>query len=105
MRLAALLALVLVLSGVAPSVSRVVAAGVLADLCTADGASRSGPHDAGHGPACALCLPHGGSDAAPPLAPPGTLRVRSSERPLPVVIDGPATHAPPVVRARGPPFA
>jgi len=105
MRLAVLLALVIVLSGVAPSVSRVVAAGVVPDLCTSDGARHSGPRDAGHGAACALCLPHGGSDAAPPLAPPDGLRARSLEPALPVAVDGPASHAPPAARARGPPRA
>ncbi len=107
MRLAALLALVLVLvlSGVAPSVSRVVAAGLVPDLCTSDGTPHPGQRDAGHGTACALCLPHGGSDAAPPLAPSGALRACSPEHRSPVAVDGPASQAPPLVRVRGPPRA
>lgn len=73
--LAALVALCVLLSGIAPGVSRALAATAPAvphDLCVADGARPANP-PAHHGggvdePACPLCAVHGGTHAAPPPA-------------------------------------
>ena len=76
---AALVALCLLLSGIAPSVSRVLAAEARAsahDLCVADGSAADAPpsrapaghHGVGDEPACALCAAHAGTHAAPPPA-------------------------------------
>lgn len=71
-------ALCVLLAGVAPSVSRVLAApGVAAsmaflhDVCTTDPGGGPAPGGMGQGglshhAACALCVAHGGSHAAPP---------------------------------------
>ena len=69
---AVLLAIVLLLAGVAPSVSRVllIAPGAY-DLCRVDDVQRrdaGGDPHAGHYAACALCLAHGATHAAPPPA-------------------------------------
>jgi hypothetical protein len=71
--LAALVALCVLLSGVAPGVSRALAAAAPAvphDLCVAGGERPETP-PAHHGggvdePACPLCAVHGGTHAAPP---------------------------------------
>lgn len=104
-RLAALLALVLVLSGIAPSVSRAVAAGFVPDLCTADASRHSGPRGAGHDAACALCVPHGGSDAAPPRASGHAAQARSHDGPALDMAAAPSARTPIVARARAPPRA
>jgi hypothetical protein len=73
--LATLLACCLILAGLAPSMSRVLAAsgpGGLSDLCVSAGSAGSLPSHPGghfHEAACALCLTHGGSSMAPPPAP------------------------------------
>jgi hypothetical protein len=63
----------LLLGGVAPAVSQTLAAAAAIDLCVggAPGAPRDGGSGDGraHAADCAYCLPHGGSDAAPPPAP------------------------------------
>jgi hypothetical protein len=105
---AVLLAFVLLLAGVAPSVSRVIAAAIgTHDLCRVDDARRGDPGsdpDAGHDAACALCLAHGATHAAPPPA------VGSAIASI-VVAAGPAGRGPQPARAvawqapqpRGPP--
>lgn len=76
---AAFLVVCLLLSGIAPSVSRVLAAQAQApghDLCVADAAASGAPspqapaghHDSGEAFACALCAVHGGTHGAPPPA-------------------------------------
>ncbi len=99
--LAALVALCVLLSGLAPSVSRVLAASRTADLhdlCVAD-ADRPAPPATGHhggGPdevACALCAVHGGTHAAPPAALPAA--------PAPAVRRGDASRADARAPARG----
>jgi hypothetical protein len=73
--LAMLVALCLLLSGIAPAVSRVLAAASapgLHDLCVADGqrpAAPVGHHGGGDDAACAMCSVHGGTHAAPGGAP------------------------------------
>jgi hypothetical protein len=74
--IASFVALCLLLAGIAPDVSRVLAAadGLPGDLCFApDSAPIPGPDPAGHrhDADCALCLTHAGSFAAPP--PPGAV--------------------------------
>jgi hypothetical protein len=68
--LGVLVALCLLLSGIAPSVSRVLAAASatgLHDLCVADGQRPAAPvgHHGGDDAACAMCSAHGGTHAAP----------------------------------------
>jgi hypothetical protein len=68
---AGLLALCLTLSGIAPSVSRVIAARSTADLCGAAasaGSSQGGHRDAVHDAACRWCVTHGSTFAALPPA-------------------------------------
>jgi hypothetical protein len=70
---AALVALCVLMSGIAPGVSRALLASVPPvphDLCVADGGRPAAP-PAHHGgpadePACPLCAVHGASHAAPP---------------------------------------
>ena len=103
---AAFVVLCLVLAGFAPSVSRVLAdsRGSAHDLCVADaGTPASDPADsrrATHEAACALCLVHGGSHAAPPPNAIGRVADLAS-RPQPAALDGSAP-ARGVGRAAGP---
>jgi len=86
---AAFVAVCLALSGLAPSVSRVLAASLATvhDLCLAEGAApdpatSGGQRPAVHDAACALCLAHGGSAAASPPAAPGFLPAFASTGPI-----------------------
>lgn len=92
---AAFVVLCLVLAGLAPSVSRVLADSRASahDLCVADaGTPASDPSDsrrATHEAACALCLVHGGSHAAPPPAAGGRVADLAS-RASPAAVHGTA---------------
>jgi hypothetical protein len=107
---AAFVVLCLALAGLAPSVSRVFADSRASahDLCVADaGAPASDPSDgrrATHEAACALCLVHGGSHAAPPPAAVGRVADLAS-RPPPAALNGtaPARGVWLVPGPRGPP--
>ena len=101
---AATVALCLALAGLAPSISRALAAPApigLHDLCVADpaGAGPADPHD-GHEPACALCVAHGATHAAPP---PAVVAVAAKPADAPVPA-GPA-RAPSARPDRNPPAA
>jgi hypothetical protein len=86
---AALVALCLLLSGLAPSVSRVLAQARADahDLCVADASSAGrvdapvGHHGSGDEPACALCAAHGGSHAAPPSQAAGSMVAAGADEP------------------------
>lgn len=95
----ALVALCLLLSGVAPSVSWALAAAsahALHDLCAADGSrpvSPVGHHGGTDDVACAMCSVHGGTHAAPGGAP--AVRFEPEAGP------GPAARAPAGPAPRG----
>jgi hypothetical protein len=112
--LAVLVAMCVLLSGVAPSVSRALAAAGapgLHDLCVADADGRPAPLPPGHHgdpgeAACALCAPHGGTYAAPPAAVPATAATavaRAVAHRLPAGV--PARDAWIAAAPRGPPAA
>ena len=109
--LAVLVALCVLLSGVAPAVSRALAAASapgLHDLCVADGQRPVAPvgHHVDDHAACAMCSVHGGTHAAPGGAPAAS--ANPAFRPAPVArahASAPPRGARIAPEPRGPPAA